>query len=360
VPQAITVAPLAPEPRRLKALDHVVTVIVGSWLMLGLFVDGWAHSNLHGTIETFFTPWHAIFYSGFLACALWIGRIALPHLRQGRAGLASMPRGYTLGLVGVIIFGVGGIGDMIWHIIFGIEVDIAALLSPTHLILWLGGTLILSSPFRAAWSDPDPAGDRPRLSSFLPALLSLTLSTLFATFFHMYLWVPEHGGAFMPYTHYIQIAYPSAVRILLPTSQIRELAEITITNLLLLIPTLMMLRRWRTPFGSISILLTTVLFFMDGLNSFSNWPMVVFALVAGLVADALAGRPNRTWAIHSAMAAIPLIFWTLRFVGGHLTIGLAWPPELWVGSIVLAVGSGFFLSLLAEALANVPIRRESV
>ncbi len=34
------------------------------WLIIGVFVDGWAHMNL-AQLETFFTPWHALFYSGF-------------------------------------------------------------------------------------------------------------------------------------------------------------------------------------------------------------------------------------------------------------------------------------------------------
>ena len=40
----------------------------------------------------------------------------------------------------------GAIGDMFWHIIFGIEVSIDALLSPTHLLLLIGALLILSGP----------------------------------------------------------------------------------------------------------------------------------------------------------------------------------------------------------------------
>lgn len=38
--------------------------------MAGVFIDGFAHSNLRNTIEDFFTPWHAILYSGFTATAL--------------------------------------------------------------------------------------------------------------------------------------------------------------------------------------------------------------------------------------------------------------------------------------------------
>jgi hypothetical protein len=52
--------------------EHLVTVAVATWLMIGLFVDGWAHNNLDTSLESFFTPWHALFYSGFAACAGWL------------------------------------------------------------------------------------------------------------------------------------------------------------------------------------------------------------------------------------------------------------------------------------------------
>ena len=53
--------------------EDLITVVLGSWLTLGGFVDGYAHRNLD-TPETFFTPWHAVLYSGYLAVACgWDG-----------------------------------------------------------------------------------------------------------------------------------------------------------------------------------------------------------------------------------------------------------------------------------------------
>lgn len=45
-----------------------IMALVSIWWLGGLFVDGWAHSNLP-QLETFFTPWHAVIYSGYLAVA---------------------------------------------------------------------------------------------------------------------------------------------------------------------------------------------------------------------------------------------------------------------------------------------------
>ena len=66
-------------------------------------------------------------------------------------------------IIGVAVFGAGAVGDLIWHEVFGIEADIEALLSPTHLVLLIGGLLRASGPIastlrrkgvnqRATWS----------------------------------------------------------------------------------------------------------------------------------------------------------------------------------------------------------------
>jgi hypothetical protein len=51
--------------------DDLLTVLLAAWTTVGLFLDGWAHTN-PSELETFLTPWHAVFYSGFAATATWI------------------------------------------------------------------------------------------------------------------------------------------------------------------------------------------------------------------------------------------------------------------------------------------------
>src|SRR5689334_1700008 len=144
-------------------------VIVSVWWLGGLFIDGWAHSNIP-QLETFFTPWHAVFYSGYLAVGLTLVVRILHNLRQlalntdgvapswvtlvrnslpGRRWLKAVPSGYELTLLGLVIFGISGIGDLSWHVAFGIERNTEALLSPTHLGLALGIGLALTGPLRA-------------------------------------------------------------------------------------------------------------------------------------------------------------------------------------------------------------------
>src|SRR4029453_1445478 len=165
-------AALTGQPR-VSWRGDVVTMLLGTWLLVGLVVDGWAHNNLQA-LETFFTPWHALFYSGFVATAGWVVATATRARQPERSGLAAFPAGYGLAVVGVVVFAVGGAGDLTWHSIFGIEQDVEALFSPTHLLLFAGMALILSTPLRAAWSDPgEPAA--PGYRRFLPVLASATL-----------------------------------------------------------------------------------------------------------------------------------------------------------------------------------------
>jgi hypothetical protein len=163
-------------------LDWAVGLL-SLWFIGGLYLDGWAHLHLQ-RLETFFTPWHAVLYSGYLAVASVLVVTAIRYRATSHSRLWSMPAGYELSVLGVVIFAVGGVGDMIWHTLFGIEVDLDALLSPTHLLLALGGTLMVTGPLRAAWRRPDegPQG----LVSSLPMLLSLTLLLSVCTFFTQY------------------------------------------------------------------------------------------------------------------------------------------------------------------------------
>jgi hypothetical protein len=155
-----------------------------------LFIDGWAHS--HGRVdESFFTPWHAIFYGGFLLYGGFLAVALLTNRFRGHSWRLSLPQGYELALVGAAIFAAGGVGDLIWHTLFGIEEDIEALLSPTHLLLGSGMSLMVSGPLRAT---------RQRASAAGPLLLSATMVLSIFTFLTQYAhpvvyWVGNEAAA---------------------------------------------------------------------------------------------------------------------------------------------------------------------
>jgi Tol biopolymer transport system component len=162
------------------AFDRIA-VLLAVIFVGGVYLDGWAHN--HGKVDqTFFTPWHAVLYSGYAIDAIFLLVTWLRLRRAGRDWRHAMPAGYGIALVGAAIFAVGGVLDLIWHTLFGIEADVQALLSPTHLLLATGLFLMLTGPLRAAWARRE-SGRRLTWAAGAPALLALALVLSLFTFF---------------------------------------------------------------------------------------------------------------------------------------------------------------------------------
>jgi WD40 repeat protein len=159
-------------------------VALSAWWLGGLFLDGWAHVHLPA-LETFFTPWHAALYSGFVACALALLVTQARNMRRGYPWNKALPAGYGLSVSGAAIFLVAGALDLLWHTLFGIERSVEALLSPTHLLLATGGVLLVSGPLRATWRRM-PTGARLTWRAGAPALLALTYCYAALGFFTQY------------------------------------------------------------------------------------------------------------------------------------------------------------------------------
>ena len=164
-------------------LDWVVALF-SIWFVGGVFTDGWAHNHLSSALETFFTPWHALFYSGFTALAIAIGIVWYLNFKKGYHWKHAWPRGYRLAAIGIAVFFIGGVGDLIWHEVFGIEAGVDALLSPTHLLLAIGGALAVSAPFRSALARGTKATS---LVAELPGIISLTSAFSLVLFMTQYL-----------------------------------------------------------------------------------------------------------------------------------------------------------------------------
>jgi hypothetical protein len=64
-----------------RGYDWTVVLLSG-WFVGGLFLDGWAHHYIP-ELESFFSPWHAVFYMGFLAVAGFLSSIRTTPLRGG-------------------------------------------------------------------------------------------------------------------------------------------------------------------------------------------------------------------------------------------------------------------------------------
>jgi hypothetical protein len=318
--------------------DDLAAALLATWVVGGLFLDGWAHVNRPG-LETFFTPWHGVFYAGFVAATAVTLRMVGRHQR-GRFDPARVPAGYGLGLVGIGLFVAGGVADGAWHTMFGVEVGVAALLSPSHLLLLTGGLLMLTSPVRSAWSSPELPAAAPFVA-LLPALWATALTTAVVLFFLQYL------SAFVSRAPSVPDAPGGGARLL---STGTGVGGVLVTNLVLLAPVLLLARRWRLPFGTVTLVATTGALAVTALREMELGALVPAMLAGGLAADLLVARlrpgPDRPGAFRAAATLVPLLLWGAWLAAWALAYGVAWRPELWAGVVAMAMLSGLGLSVL--------------
>jgi len=322
----------------------VIAAGLGLLMVSGVYLDGWAHLNRPG-LETFFTPWHAILYSGFTLLAVFTGLVGLR--RGGRFGWSwSPPYGYGPAAAGVLVFAAGGVGDMLWHEIFGIEVAIDALVSPTHLVLLIGGMLMVTAPMRAARADSTPAG----LSA---VSLSVAATAALAAFFLSYLSVFADAGASLPLT-LIPEGAPGHREGELPA--VAGLGAYLASTAAFLLPVLAQ-RRLRTswPTGSAFAAVTAVALLGTMLTGFRYLVPAVAAVIGAFVVE-VSRRwwPARADAWLILAAALPASVWAGQLTGMAISVGVAWPVELWAGIVVLTGLAG-----LAVALVSAPARLSS-
>jgi hypothetical protein len=313
----------------------LITGLLGLWMTFGSHVDGWAHTHLISTQESFFTPWHGILYSGWLGTAAWI------YIHR------DLP-GYRLGLIGAIGFGVGGVIDMAWHTAFGIEVDMEALISPAHLLLVITHLLMISTPLRAAWSSEMPR--RIGWREFTPAALSLTASVALVTFITPY-GVPFND--FLPSAEFSQGTFEATTRFRL--AQEAGMLTFFASALIFVTPLVAILKRWRPPFGTATLMIgasaigSTV---VDPL--LLNAPLLaVSGIAAGLLADVLIAEldpgPERRSALLAFGALTPLPLVALSLLAIELEWGLGWNVNFITGSMVIASCVGLALALATSA-----------
>jgi hypothetical protein len=318
--------------------QSIAIVAYGTWMITGLFLDGWSHNQ--NKPETFFTPWHGVLYSGFgaaIAWFIWDGQ------RNRRAGIDPPPVGGWLTGVGLATFGVGAGADFGWHEIFGVEADIAALLSPTHLMLMTGGVLMVSGPVRSAWANRAPREPVP--SEVWPALASMGLSVAVICFFLMYLSPFRATNVEQPH-----VVGPD-FDFLLEQAQIHTIAAVLITSTLFIGAMLLTLRRWHTPLGTFTVMFGGLAVAMSGLDTFDRVPIALTALAGGVVADVLIARlrpgPDDVRATRIVAGIVPVALWLPYFIVFKATYDLPWTVHMWTGTIFLAAVGGVLLSVLA-------------
>ena len=314
--------------------DWAMVALSGA-LVGGAHLDAWAHE--HGRVDnTFFTPWHGVLYSALLAVGAFLVVTFLRNVLRGYDWRRALPAGYGLSLLGVLVFVAGGVGDMIWHILFGVENDLEALLSPTHLLLALAWVLIGGGPLRAAWQRVEETPEEGWTAQF-PKIFALAFILSTFTFFTVYA---------NPFAHVLAAGTQPGQD---EFAKALGVVGFLVQPALLMGMLLLALRRWALPFGSLTLVITLNTALLSVMHD--AYVMIPVAALAGLLADALLNRlqpsAERPVALRIFAFAVPAILYALYFVTLLLTAGIAWSTHLWAGAIVLAGAVGVLLSYLA-------------
>lgn len=328
-------ARIEPTTRR----EDLLTVAAAAWMTAGLFLDGYAHMELLDGEESFFTPYHAVFYSGFMVSALAVYRVARARVRADTPLRLCLPTGYPAAALGLLVFALGGIGDGAWHTAYGVESGIDALLSPTHILLFVGSLMIVSAPFRSCWSRTGGHDSWPEL---LPAITSMTLSLCLIGFFFTYMWGPGFAGE-------TRIPYEPE------TGAGEEALIIGVSTAI--IPTAilfggfgLMARRWRLPIGAAAVIivvpntLVIAAFGYDGNG-------VTAGFATALLIEALLARPTgrRWWPVtRRVLVLAPVAMWLTIFGLRALYDTVAWSVELWAGTVFLCGLTGAAVAFVLD------------
>ncbi|MDZ4764698.1 MAG: hypothetical protein SGI73_09100 [Chloroflexota bacterium] len=308
-----------------------------AFLIGGAYLDGWAHTNIAEELETFFTPWHAVMYSGLLLTAIiMIGTHIRNSLRGYRYG-RTVPRGYHLTLVGVGVFGLAGAGDMVWHTVFGIEFDVEAAFSLPHLAIVVSMVLIAFGAVRAAWH----RADAPTWGNLLPMILSATLALSALTVI---------SQMFSPFNQTVA-ASSYAPPALENSTAIYGwgILSFVVQSLILMSIVLALVKRWgeTLPFGTFALILTLNAMMMSTQTAEVRFIPVWF--IGGLTADFLLHRlrptQNLTW-MRLFAVAVPAVLFTLYFIVLILTEGTWWRIHSISGAITLSAAVGLTISYL--------------
>jgi hypothetical protein len=322
-----------PVVRRPVSSDRrdLLVALAAVWLTAGLFMDGWAHSHVP-LLETFFTPWHGVLYSGYAALAVSLVPARLWRGRPQGAVSTWVPAGYGLGLLGAVLFAFAGVCDMLWHIAFGIEAGLEALLSPPHLLLLTAGALMIATPIRAAAAKGAPRGVR------APVLIAATCVTGVAAFFLDYL---------SPFTD------APAANSGYGNGQPFGLAEYLVYSGLVIVVVLFVWSRLRqVPVGIVTLVVAAASVPNGVFDDFENLAAQLWPLLGAVAADLAIQGVAARWPRFVPLAVgviLPLTVWPAHLAGVQLSLGVAWSLELWSGVVVLTMLGGAVLGGLCTA-----------
>jgi hypothetical protein len=319
------------------------------WVGFGLAIDARKH-NTEESLDTFFTSAHGLLYAGWFACATYLLYIARKRMLGGAKRFDAIPEGLVGASAGAALFGVAGLGDMSWHIKWGVEQGPAILFSPTHLGLMCSFLLLAFGPIRALWMDRKENVKQLTLIEILPAALS---TAVVGFIFSVFLGFNNPYGSPGIFTNKIPLPIPD----LAVAFTFSQIAGLLLFNVALFGSLLLLLRRWEVPFGAITILFAVhALCFLISID-FTTKPLMLAIAVAGLAMDVLwfglRRLPMKRVAFRVFGFFSPLVYWGTYIAFSIDGRKMEWEREIWTGSLLwtAVIGLGISAVLLPPRTA---------
>jgi hypothetical protein len=284
-------------------------------IMLGMTLDGWAHA--HGVVDdTFLTPWHALLYAGLVGSTLWYGWLSRQRIAP------SAPHRIGFALLPIVV--VCGAADAIWHTVFGFEIDIAAQMSPPHIVLaGLIATLVaIPSTQRTTHGTLTLWG---AISGGLAATMMLTLTQFMSPLSSVYAETYSGGDT---------------------------TRSIGVTGFIIFVAVWLIVLMWMQQ------------------QHAPRWAFLIASVALGCI-QAIISDDWRFVALLAASALIPAlryshgtdrttaVLWVACFSIGYFLILmyagiLMWGPTMWGGTIVMAIAVAYGLSALPHIVSRPP------
>jgi hypothetical protein len=279
-------------------------------IIAGMTLDAWAH--VHGaTDNTFFTPWHAILYTGLFGSVAWYGYLTYRQV----APLAAHRLGLSMGPL-VALF---GLADLLWHSWFGFEQDLQAQLSPPHIALAVVLALLVSIPSRQRNSHGQLTWWG-ALAGSMAAVVILTLLMFVSPITAVY--AELYSGD--------------------------TVVGLGVTGFLLFVSTWLIVFQWMrrhdAPFGAFTV--ASGLLGVSQAISKGEWRFVALLLLVGVMTEWIGRKTGQA-------SRVATMVWPGSFALGYFlllkyTSTLAWGPSVWGGVVVMAVAIGFGMATFSE------------
>ncbi len=325
------------------------------WFASGIFLDAWAHSFFGSELETFFTPWHFVLYSGFssilgLLLIVPTFNYLLTRKQHPQASFLdqlknSVPTGYYFAYVGLLFFILGGMGDFIWHALFGFEASVEALYSPTHLSLGLGMLMIWSSPLIATWKKEEiiKLTWKNNYIVFFSSTFLLFIFTFFTAVYNPFM-VPIASVKYQPplattAAHVDTTAIADQVTMFY---QALGISAIIVSSIIISGILLPLIKRFQLPKGWLFLMITSYGVITSLINA--TYFVIIPALIGGICSEigyAFLVKNHQANTIHSRNIRIYSVLLTFPlFLTYFIVIVLLestwWTIHLWLGAPFLA------------------------